>query len=127
MRPTPAGRVSCSGPPPHSPPTPARRMRRHPRKTPPAPGATVTISGLVPGTYTVWLVGFCGGGAAFSAQVSGVSVVAGQNTTPALPALVASFGVTVSPGTGSIAPGATQQFTAVAKDAQGNTISPDRK
>ncbi len=89
-----------------------------------APGATVTISGLVPGTYTVGLVGFYGGGAAFSAQVSGVSVVAGQNTTPALPALVASFGVTVSPGTGSIAPGATQQFTAVAKDAQGNTISP---
>ena len=88
-----------------------------------APGATVTISGLDPGTYTVGLVGFYGGGAAYSAQVSGVSVVAGQNTTPAVPALVASFGVTVSPTTGSIAPGATQQFTAVAKDAQNNTLN----
>src|SRR5439155_8930107 len=88
------------------------------------PGATVTISGLDPGTYTVGLVGFYGGGAAYTAQVSGVTVVAGQNTTPAVPALVASFGVTVSPATGSIVPGATQQFTAVAKDAQNNTISP---
>jgi len=88
-----------------------------------APGSTVTISGLDPGTYTVGLVGFYGGGAAYTAQVSGVIVEAGKNTTPAVPALVASFGVTVTPGSVSIAPGATQQFTAVAKDAQNNTIS----
>src|SRR6266511_4064214 len=70
------------------------------------PGATVTISGLDPGTYTVGVVGFYGGGAAYTAQISGVTVEAGKNTTPTVPALVASFGVTVSPATGSIVPGA---------------------
>ena len=87
------------------------------------PGATVTIDKLDPGTYTISLQGFFGGGIAYTAKVSGVNVVAGQNTTATVPALLAAFTVTVSPGTGSIAPGATQQFTAVAKDAQGTTLS----
>src|SRR3989441_1419993 len=86
------------------------------------PGATVTIDKLDPGTYTISLQGFFGGGIAYTAKVSGVNVVAGQNTPATVPALLAAFTVTVSPGTGSIAPGATQQFTAVAKDAQGTTL-----
>ncbi len=175
------------------------------------PGTTVTIDQLLPGTYTVTLQGFQGGGVAYFGQTSGVTVVVGQNTSAtvtfasfrptimSLPAYTtdgqfvlvyskvaaaasyvvqrsadAAFtsptettvaatdtsvalsipltgpfymrvlavdplsargvpsvaqvtttltSVTVSPGTGSIVAGATQQFTAVAKDAQNNTIS----
>jgi len=177
-----------------------------------APGATVTIDALLPGTYTVGLEGFTGGGVGYFTQITGVTVVAGQNTTTTVPSFPAfqptilsippytvdgtfqlvfskvaaaksyvvqrsaspnftpsldtaiavtdtsvqvsiptsglfnvrvlavdTYGtkgqpstaqavttltsVTVSPATASIAPGATQQFSAVAKDAAGNTIS----
>src|SRR5438445_197065 len=52
-----------------------------------APGASVTIDGLAPGTYTVALEGFIGGGVGYYTQVTGVSVVAGQNTSATATAL----------------------------------------
>jgi hypothetical protein len=175
------------------------------------PGTTVTIDQLAPGTYTVSLQGFQGGGVAYFGRTAGVTVVAGQNASASVtfasfrPAILempayttdgqfvlvysrvtnaASYvvqraadagftsptetvvaasdtsialsipltgpfhmrvmavdplgarglasvaqvtttltSVTVTPPTASIAPGATQQFTAVAKDAQNNTIT----
>ncbi len=174
------------------------------------PPATVTIDGLSPGTYTVALEGFVGGGVGYFTQVTGVSVAAGKNTTATAPAFrsfqtailsmptytvdgqfdmvfskvqdaasyvvqrdaspsftnplettvsdttvnvsipltgpynvrvlaVDPYGtrgqasapravttvttVTVSPGSATIDPGTTQQFSAVAKDAQGNTVT----
>src|SRR3989454_972346 len=49
------------------------------------PWATVTIDKLDPGAYAVGLEGFSGGGAANFVQISGVTVVAGQNAAPAVP------------------------------------------
>ena len=175
------------------------------------PGTTVTVDGLAPGSYTVALEGFHGGGVSYFGQTSGVSVVAGQNTTAtitfaafqptilAIPSYTATgqfvmvfskvasaasyvvqasaqtsfanavetavpasdtspalsvpatgpfyvrvlavdpYGlrgevsaastittvtaITVNPASASIAPGATQAFSAVAKDAQNNTVT----
>ena len=51
----------------------------------PTPGATtVTIAGLTPGTYTVALEGFSGGGVDRFGETTGVQVTAGQNTTATL-------------------------------------------
>jgi len=44
------------------------------------PGSEVTVTGLLPGAYTVSLEGFVGGEVTRFGQVSGVQVVAGQNT-----------------------------------------------
>ena len=49
------------------------------------PGATVTIDKLDPGTYTVGLEGFVGGGVANFVEITGVGVVAGQNATVTVP------------------------------------------
>src|SRR6266545_4128308 len=176
------------------------------------PGSTVTIGGLRPGSYTVVLEGFRGGGVAYFGQTSGVNVAVGPPTAATV--TVASFQtaildmpsytvdgqfvivyskvpgasgyvvqksadpsfatkqettiaasdtspqvsipttgpyyvrvlaidpynqlgqpsvaraittvttVTVTPPTATIAAGATQTFTAVAKDAGGNTVTP---
>src|SRR5712691_9932700 len=177
-----------------------------------APGQTVTIDGLNPGTYTVGLQGFARGAVAFFTQLTGISVVAGQNANatvasfpsfqtsiisipsftadghfvlvyskipaaasyivqkdaspsfaspqettiaandtspelsvpttgpyyvrvlavdaygargvPSAPSTVTTItSVTVDPATAGIAPGETKQFSAVAKDAQGNPIT----
>ena len=45
------------------------------------PGQTVTIDGLIPGSYTVAIEGFSSGAVARFFQATGVSVVANQNAT----------------------------------------------
>src|ERR1700688_4956869 len=49
------------------------------------PGSSVTIDSLSPGSYTVALEGFQGGGVAYFAQVTGVTVSAGQSTGATIP------------------------------------------
>ena len=66
-----AGKVIVVGP--SSNPTTTKRDA--------APGQTVKIDGLAPGTYTVALQGFVGGDVAMFGLTSGVQVTAGQNTT----------------------------------------------
>src|SRR6266545_4469229 len=53
------------------------------------PGSTVTIGGLRPGSYTVVLEGFRGGGVAYFGQTSGVNVAVGPPTAATV--TVASF------------------------------------
>jgi len=45
-----------------------------------APGGSVTISNLAPGSYTVSLEGFSGNAVAYYGQITGVTVTAGQTT-----------------------------------------------
>ncbi|HXQ30000.1 MAG TPA: Ig-like domain-containing protein [Gemmatimonadales bacterium] len=59
------------------------------------PGATVTISSLAPGSYTVALEGFQGGGVAYFTQLTGVTVSAGQNTTATIPSFPAFAAPTI--------------------------------
>lgn len=61
--------------------------------------------------FSALLLAACGGGGGSSSGGNG------GGGTPAIAA------ITVSPSTGSLAVGATQQFTATAKDANGNTIN----
>jgi CARDB protein len=66
-----AGKVIVVGP--SSNPTTTKRDA--------APGQTVKIDGLAPGTYTVALQGFVAGDVAMFGLTSGVQVTAGQNAT----------------------------------------------
>jgi hypothetical protein len=59
------------------------------------PGTNVTIANLAPGTYTLGLEGFAGGGVAYFGQTSGVQVTAGNTTSASV--TFNTFVSTVSP------------------------------
>ncbi|OLD97010.1 MAG: hypothetical protein AUG80_12710 [Candidatus Rokubacteria bacterium 13_1_20CM_4_68_9] len=85
-------------------------------------GRTVTWASSNTGVATVSGSGLVSGNAAGTATITGTS-----ETQSGIAAVTVTYvpvaSVTVSPGSASLVVGATQQFTAVTKDAAGNTLT----